>query len=192
MVRLNPLHPRIAAPPESGYAPSAKLADLVRCRDLTCRSPGCDEPAINCEIDHTRPYSRGGKTDASNLKCVRKRDHLLKTFWGWQDEQLPDETVIWHSPGKQTYIPPGSALLFPSLCTPTGDLTPPDKPRTDQSTDRTAKMPKRRRTRAQNRARYIATERNRNRNTRLARETTRRAARIGPAPPNTNDDPPPF
>lgn len=72
------------------------------------------------------------------------RDHLLKTFWGWHDEQLPDGTVIWRSPAGQTYIThPGSALLFPSLSTPTGEPTPPDKPATDHSADRTRKMPNR-------------------------------------------------
>src|SRR5262249_29362217 len=31
-------------PPEPGYTPSKALADFVRCRDLTCRWPGCDHP----------------------------------------------------------------------------------------------------------------------------------------------------
>lgn len=57
------------APPEDGYVPSKALADFVRCRDLTCRAPGCDHPAIDCDIDHTIPYAKGGRTHASNLKC---------------------------------------------------------------------------------------------------------------------------
>ena len=61
--RLMPLNP--PAGPESGYTPSAKLADFVRCRDLTCRAPGCDRPAIGCDIDHTIPYAQGGATHAS-------------------------------------------------------------------------------------------------------------------------------
>ncbi|RAU90166.1 13E12 repeat family protein, partial [Mycolicibacter senuensis] len=39
------------APPEPGYVPSKALADFVRCRDLTCRWPGCDRPAADCDID---------------------------------------------------------------------------------------------------------------------------------------------
>ena len=40
--KLVPLiHPGYA-PPEPGYTPSRALADFVRCRDLTCRWPGCD------------------------------------------------------------------------------------------------------------------------------------------------------
>ena len=104
------------AGPESGYTPSAKLADFVRCRDLTCRAPGCDRPAIGCDIDHTIPYAQGGATHASNLKCLCRTHHLLKTFWDWHDEQLPDGTIIWGLPDGHTYVTtPGSALLFPSL-----------------------------------------------------------------------------
>jgi len=67
--KLVPLiHPGDAAP-ENGYVPSKALADFVRCRDLTCRWPGCDQPAVGCDIDHTIPYSQGGRTHAANLKC---------------------------------------------------------------------------------------------------------------------------
>jgi hypothetical protein len=57
-----------------------------------------------------------------SLKCLSgsRCHHLLKTFWGWLDRQLPDGTVIWTSPNGQTYTTtPGSAILFPSLCRPT-------------------------------------------------------------------------
>jgi Domain of unknown function (DUF222) len=57
------------AAPEPGYVPSKALADFVRCRDLTCRWPGCDEPAMDCDIDHSIPYARGGTTHAGNLNC---------------------------------------------------------------------------------------------------------------------------
>ena len=44
--KLVPLiHPGDAAP-EPGYVPSKALADFVRCRDLTCRWPGCDQPSV--------------------------------------------------------------------------------------------------------------------------------------------------
>jgi hypothetical protein len=54
-------------------------------------------------------------------------------------------------------------------------------------------MPKRRRTRAQDRARRVATERRQNRQARQAEREQRRAAYAEPAPPDTGDDePPPF
>ncbi|UXA07705.1 HNH endonuclease [Mycobacterium sp. SMC-2] len=170
---------------EARYTPSAKLADFVRCRDLTCRAPGCDRPAVDCDIDHTMPYSQGGATHPSNLKCLCRQHHLLKTFWGWRDEQLPDGTLIWRLPGGHTYVTtPGSALLFPSLCAPTGDL--PAATAVERCAERTAMMPRRTRTRAQDRAQRIATERHHNRRARLATQP----ARPGPAPPD--DEPPPF
>jgi hypothetical protein len=181
---LRPLIHPADAPPEAGYTPSRALADFVRCRDLTCRFPGCDHPATRCDLDHTIAHADGGPTHASNLKALCRRHHLLKTFWGWSDQQLPDGTVIWTSPAGPTYVTtPGSALLFPSLCAPTATLDAiPDRP---HCADRTALMPKRRRTRAQNRAHYIATERRRN-------QQARQLVSPGPAPPTGDDDPPPF
>jgi Domain of unknown function (DUF222)/HNH endonuclease len=179
--KLRPLIHPADAPPEAGYTPSQGLADFVRCRDLTCRFPGCDQPATRCDLDHTIPHADGGPTHASNLKTLCRRHHLLKTFWGWRDRQLPDGTVIWTSPAGQTYVTtPGSALLFPTLCTPTATLDAmPVRPR---HPDRTAKMPTRRNTRAHNRARYIAAERLRNR---AAREPAS-------VPIIAYDEPPPF
>ncbi|HEX9832464.1 MAG TPA: DUF222 domain-containing protein, partial [Mycobacterium sp.] len=42
--------------PERRHIPSAVLATFIRCRDITCRFPGCDEPAHHCDIDHTIAY----------------------------------------------------------------------------------------------------------------------------------------
>ena len=149
------------APPEPRYVPSRALAEFVRCRDLTCRWPGCDKPADVCDLDHTVPYPYG-PTHGSNLKCLCRFHHLLKTFWcgvgGWRDRQRPDGTVIWTSPTGHTYsTKPGSALLFPTLCLPTGELALPEGPTT--AGDRGMMMPKRRNTHAHNQARAITAER---------------------------------
>ncbi len=114
--KLRPLiHPGESSEPQ--YIPSQALADFVRCRDLTCRFPGCDQPAVRCDLDHSIAYADGGPTHASNLKCLCRLHHLIKTFWGWSDQQLPDGTVVWTSPSRHTYVTtPGSALLFPQLC----------------------------------------------------------------------------
>jgi hypothetical protein len=185
------LIPPVDAAPEPRYVPSAGLADFVRCRDLTCRAPGCDRPAVFCDIDHTVPYGQGGATHASNLKCLCRMHHLLKTFWGWKDQQLPDATVIWTMPTGHSYVTnPGSALLFPTLCAPTGDLPAPHE-QTDRCGDRTVMMPTRARTRAQNRTQAITAERHQNHKARQARERRREDAHFPNAPADPND-PPPF
>jgi hypothetical protein len=141
------------APPEPRYIPSAVLAWFVRARDLTCRFPGCHAPAHHCDLDHTIAYPHG-PTQASNLKCLCRKHHLAKTFGGWHDEQHPDGTVVWTSPTGQTYTTaPGSRLLFPTLCKPTAPVTVTGVPATDPA--RTLAMPRRRTTRAHNRAQRI-------------------------------------
>ena len=45
------------------------MARSIRCRDLTCRFPGCEAPAQVCDIDHTIPYPVG-PTHPSNLKLL--------------------------------------------------------------------------------------------------------------------------
>jgi hypothetical protein len=146
------------APPEPRYRPSRKLAEFVRCRDLTCRFPGCTKPATITDIDHTIPWPYG-PTCASNLKCLCREHHLLKTFWpGWRDEQSPDGTVVWTDPdGHTSTTYPGSRLLFPELCTPTAEFTVTGTPPAKHTTGLT--MPKRKTTRAQDRRRRINRER---------------------------------
>lgn len=151
-------HPGDAAP-EPGYRPSAALERYIRCRDLTCRFPGCDRPAGFADIDHTVPYPLG-PTHASNLKCLCRKHHLLKTFWtGWYDEQRSDGTVVWRSPSGQSYITrPGSRLLFPALCLPTGEL-PTVSMQYRLPGNRGVMMPRRRRTREQDRVHRIGAQR---------------------------------
>ena len=156
------VHPGLA-PPENRYRPSNELADFVRCRDMTCRFPGCRVPATHCDVDHSIPWPHG-PTAASNLKCLCRRHHLLKTFWGgesgWYDEQLDDGTVIWTAPGGRTYITtPGSRLLFPELSRPTATVraTGRSAPHTSGLT-----MPRRTTTRAQDHADRITRERDTN------------------------------
>jgi len=95
----------------------------------------------------------------------------MKTFWRWRDQQLPDGTVIWRLPDGHTYVTtPGSALLFPQLCAPTGDA-PVAVARAQRCGDRTAMMPTRRRTRAQSHADGVSAERHRNRLARKAQSS---------------------
>ncbi len=155
------IHPGNSAP-EPRYVPSRALADFVRCRDLTCRFPGCDEPADRSDIDHTIAYPVG-PTQASNLKILCRKHHLVKTFWGggggWRDRQLPDATVIWTSPEGLTHVTrPGSHLLFPALCVPTASVIL-DHTRAEDIRNGGLTMPRRANTRAQARSERVDEER---------------------------------
>ncbi|MFN6552287.1 DUF222 domain-containing protein [Mycolicibacterium septicum] len=114
--------PAVATAEALRYQVSAALARWIRCRDITCRFPGCDRPAELCDIDHTTPFNhanpeRGGLTVPWNLKCLCRQHHRLKTFHdGWRDQQLPDGTIVWTAPSGQTYsTSPGAVEVFPEL-----------------------------------------------------------------------------
>jgi Domain of unknown function (DUF222) len=126
------------------YQPSVALERAIRCRDLTCRFPGCGRPAIACDIDHTIPFNHqnpaaGGPTVAQNLKCLCRQHHRLKTFGGWRDRQLADGTVIWVSPSGRTYrTSPAGADLFGHPHGPA--CAPPSLRRRSRSQQRSARI----------------------------------------------------
>ena len=131
-------------PPEPGYVPSKALADFVRCRDLTCRWPGCDRPATDCDLDHTIPYA-----DGRAHPCVEPQMLLPHTSFGEDVLGLAAKsscltaTLILTSPAGHTYVTtPGSALLFPSLCRRVGAIPAPEADvAPDYCGERTAMMP---------------------------------------------------
>jgi hypothetical protein len=146
--------------PEQGYRPSAALDRFVRARDLTCRFPGCAMPAEFCDIDHVVPFPVG-PTHPSNLACLCRKHHLLKTFWigDWALALSPDGAAVWTSPTGDTYTTyPGSRLWFPAWDVTTADLPPPGNA-PPPSDDRGLRMPVRRRTRAADQAARIKAER---------------------------------
>ena len=152
--RTLPVHP--------GYRPTTAQDEFVRCRDLTCRIPGCDRPAIHTDLDHSNPWP-AGPTHPSNLNDKCRLHHLLKTFWeGWTEHQSPDGTLTITTPTGHTYTTtPFSTLLFPSWTTTTDPPTRPEPtgPTPPPHPGRARKMPRRPRTRAQNRAAYITAAR---------------------------------
>jgi hypothetical protein len=115
---------------------------------------------------------------------------LLKTFYtgcgGWTDRQLPDGTVEWTTPSGHTYATtPSGSDFFPLLGASTGELR---VVRRIESTSlaKGLMMPRRKRTRAEDRRYRIASERQINEErfaqARLSKQRRKHAARYGPPP----------
>ncbi|UVO11408.1 HNH endonuclease [Mycobacterium sp. SVM_VP21] len=65
---VKPLHDPADLPAEPHYRPSRALAAFIRARDLTCRFPGCDQPATHCDIDHAVAHPHGA-THPAKVRC---------------------------------------------------------------------------------------------------------------------------
>ncbi|WP_318779132.1 MULTISPECIES: HNH endonuclease signature motif containing protein [unclassified Arthrobacter] len=86
------------------YRVPKDLQDAVRVRDRTCRHPGCNRLAVFCELDHTTPWSQGGKTSYGNLAALCKRHHKLKSEGYWHYRQPEPGMIIAISPAGETYL----------------------------------------------------------------------------------------
>lgn len=112
-------HGGLALPPPGAlaYRPTTALAERIRYRDRTCRHPGCDVPAQQCEIDHIVPYfhrnpSTGGWTIDTNLHCLCRYHHSLKTMGLWTPVMLADGVEFWISDAGTTAVTvPGTTQL---------------------------------------------------------------------------------
>lgn len=112
-------HGGLVQPPPGAlvYRPTTALAERIRYRDRTCRHPGCDVPAQQCEIDHIVPYlhrdpSTGGWTIDTNLHCLCRYHHSLKTMGVWTPVMLADGVEFWLSNAGTTAITvPGTTQL---------------------------------------------------------------------------------
>ncbi|WP_240482591.1 HNH endonuclease signature motif containing protein [Microbacterium arborescens] len=108
------------------YRPTAAMARLLRARDRHCRFPGCRQPAIRCELDHTIAASDGGATHVCNLANLCKRHHDVKHHTRWRVRQLPGGLLVWTSPTGRIYredAPP--PLVAFTTAGPPGPGAPP-------------------------------------------------------------------
>ncbi|CAN7443815.1 HNH endonuclease signature motif containing protein [Mycolicibacterium frederiksbergense] len=176
---IKPLAEIASLPAEPRYRPSTALTAFVRMRAMTCSFPGCNRAAHRCDLDHLTPWPAGA-THPGNLGPLCRLHHLIKTFGGWTPTAQPDGTTHWSAPTGHTYAKaPGASILFPHW----NIRTPIPRKRAISlinDADRDTKMPVRQRTRAQDRAQRITTER--------ARNQLQRALEHA----ESGSDPPPF
>jgi Domain of unknown function (DUF222) len=84
------------------YVPPKAMAEHVRHHDVTCRFPGCRRAARRCDIDHARPWHRGGETRACNLQCLCRHHHRLKQNPAWR-VRYRNGVSQWTAPTGHTY-----------------------------------------------------------------------------------------
>lgn len=68
---------------------TARQRDALAARDGGCRFPQCDRPVSWTEAHHTRPWSRGGRTDVDDGVLLCRHHHMLTHDNGWSIERHP-------------------------------------------------------------------------------------------------------
>jgi hypothetical protein len=98
------------------YHRTAAIDRHLRARDRRCRWPGCAVPAIRCEVDHTREWARGDRTEVANLGHLCQRHHSQKQFTRWSVRQRAGGVLEWTSPSGRMYadepLPYSPAVRF--------------------------------------------------------------------------------
>ncbi len=110
---------------EQGRFPSAKLAEFIRCRDLTCQLPRLRRPGLGHRYRPHRGLARRSHPSVEP-QCLCRTHHLLKNVLRsiWNDVQLANGTVVWTSPTGHVYTTePEGAQWFAGLGDPTGEPT---------------------------------------------------------------------
>jgi hypothetical protein len=87
--------------------PTSRQRRHVEARHRNCVFPGCRMPAINCDLDHRRPWAYGGPTKTSNLAPLCRHNHNTKHRCGWAYQQLPNGDYLWTSRLGHTYTTSG-------------------------------------------------------------------------------------
>jgi hypothetical protein len=88
-----------------GYRPPAALQRLIQRRHSTCVFPTCNRRAVHCDIDHTTPYDKGGRTCKCNTAPLCRTHHrVFKQHRQWKLVQLWPGLLIWIAPAGTWHI----------------------------------------------------------------------------------------
>jgi hypothetical protein len=94
------------------YKVPADIREQIILRDRTCVFPGCARPARRCDVDHIIEYDheaeadgrpQPGPTTTSNLACLCRFHHRLKTHSAWRYTMTAPGIFEWTSPHGQRY-----------------------------------------------------------------------------------------
>ncbi|MFQ1000423.1 DUF222 domain-containing protein [Modestobacter sp. SSW1-42] len=116
-------------PPTDAYSPTDKQRSFVTTRDQRCRFPNCGQRVGWADLDHVHAHGAGGITDCTNLCCLCRSHHRLKTFArGWHFRLTDDGTLHVTTPSgiTRTTRPPGLRRPPPTDQEPEPGPPPPD------------------------------------------------------------------
>lgn len=100
----------------SGYRPTPTQREQIALRDRTCVFPHCTRPAhplptsaddrdqFSHDADHIVAYDAGGETSSTNLACLCRHHHRLKTHTGWRYVRVGPSDYLWTSPTGLTFL----------------------------------------------------------------------------------------
>jgi hypothetical protein len=88
-----------------GYRPPAAMQRLIQRRHATCAFPTCNRQSINCDLDHTVPFGKGGRTCKCNMAPLCRAHHrIIKQHPTWKLVQLWPGLLIWVAPTGTWHI----------------------------------------------------------------------------------------
>ncbi|GAA4740122.1 hypothetical protein GCM10023328_21540 [Modestobacter marinus] len=112
-------------PPTDAYRPTDRQRAFVLTRDQRRRFPNCGQRVGWTDLDHVTAHACGGATDCTNLCCLCRSHHRLKTFApGWQYRLDRDGTLHVTTPSGVTRITRPPSQRPPGQRPP--DSSPPE------------------------------------------------------------------
>ncbi|MGB3373759.1 MAG: DUF222 domain-containing protein [Microbacterium sp.] len=89
------------------YRPTLAQRDWLILQHGTCSRDGCNRLAVDADLDHDRPWARGGTTDVTQLRPLCPRDHVHRHRTRIRYRTRPDRSVQVVSPtGFESTAPP--------------------------------------------------------------------------------------
>ncbi|MEV8219485.1 DUF222 domain-containing protein [Microbacterium sp. NPDC077391] len=89
------------------YRPTRAQRDWLTLHHGTCSRDGCTRLAVDADLDHDRPWARGGTTDLTQLRPLCPRDPIIRHRTRVRYRTRPDRSVQVISPtGYASSAPP--------------------------------------------------------------------------------------
>jgi hypothetical protein len=111
------VHPTMGFLMDAGtlrHDPPPTLHDFLTARRLTCAMTGCQQRAIDTDLDHGiehHPDGTGGPTAAWNLEPMCRFHHRARTLGLWKlAEKHIDGAMTWIDPAGRSYRQPAQDL----------------------------------------------------------------------------------